>query len=66
MKTGVAGPAALDDPEYASVRQAANLMAVSEETIRKLLTKGRLSRYKFFGRTLVRVSELRSLVRKVK
>ena len=64
MKPKAAGPATLDDPEYTSVAGAAGLMSVSQETIRKLLTRKRLSRYKFFGRTLIRVSELRSLVRK--
>ncbi len=42
------------------------LMSVSEETIRKLLTRKKLRRYKFGNRTLVNVAELRSLVREIK
>jgi excisionase family DNA binding protein len=59
-------PASLDDPEFTSVTGAAGLMSVSEETIRKMLTRKQLERYKFGGRTLVLVAQLRSLVRKVK
>jgi excisionase family DNA binding protein len=41
-------------------------MTVSEETIRKMLTRKRLRRYKFGGRTLVKVAELRAQVKEAK
>jgi len=50
MKLAAArAPASLDDPEFTSVAGAAALMMVSEETIRKMLTRKRLKRYKFGG-----------------
>ena len=45
--TAATAPASLNDPEYTSVAGAAALMTVSEETIRKMLTRKRLRRYKF-------------------
>jgi excisionase family DNA binding protein len=59
-------PASLDDPEFTSVAGAAALMTVSEETIRKMLTRRRLRRYKFGSRTLISVAQLRAQVREVK
>jgi hypothetical protein len=67
MRTATAAvPASLDDPEFTSVLGAAALMTVSEETIRKMLTRKLLRRFKFGGRTLVSVRQLRGLVREVK
>jgi excisionase family DNA binding protein len=67
MKLAAArAPASLDDPEFTSVAGAAALMTVSEETIRKMLTRKRLRRYKFGGRTLISVAQLRALVKEVK
>ncbi|MGD0178941.1 MAG: excisionase family DNA-binding protein [Candidatus Sulfotelmatobacter sp.] len=67
MKLAAArAPASLDDPEFTSVAGAAALMMVSEETIRKMLTRKRLKRYKFGGRTLVKVAELRAHVKEAK
>jgi excisionase family DNA binding protein len=59
-------PASLEDPEFTSVAGAAALMTVSQETIRKMLTTKRLRRYKFGGRTLISVAQLRALVKEVK
>jgi len=39
---------------------------VSQETIRKMLTRKRLRRYKFGNRTLIKVAELRAKVKEVK
>lgn len=64
--TTATAPASLNDPEYTSVAGAAALMTVSEETIRKMLTRKRLRRYKFGGRTLVKVAELRAQVKEAK
>ena len=64
--TAATAPASLNDPEYTSVAGAAALMTVSEETIRKMLTRKRLRRYKFGGRTLVKVAELRAQVKEAK
>jgi excisionase family DNA binding protein len=64
--TAATAPVSLDDPEYMSVAGAAALMTVSEETIRKMLTRKRLRRYKFGGRTLVKVAELRAQVKEAK
>jgi excisionase family DNA binding protein len=64
--TGGTAPASLNDPEYTSVAEAAALMTVSEETIRKMLTRKRLRRYKFGARTLISVAQLRALVKEVK
>ena len=64
--TAATAPASLNDPEYTSVAGAAALMTVSEETIRKMLTRKHLRRYKFGGRTLVKVAELRAKVKEAK
>jgi excisionase family DNA binding protein len=64
--TAATAPASLNDPEFTSVAGAAALMTVSEETIRKMLTRRRLRRYKFGGRTLVKVAELRAQVKEAK
>ena len=66
MDSAKTKPATLDDPEFTSVAGAAQLMTVSKETIRKMLTRKVLRRYKFGGRTLIRVAQLRSLVREAK
>ena len=62
--TTARAPASLADPEFTSVAGAAALMTVSQETIRKMLTRKVLDRFKFGGRTLIKVSQLRSKVRK--
>jgi excisionase family DNA binding protein len=51
--------------EYVTVRTAADFTHTSEPTIRRMLTKKKLQRYRFQGRTLIRLSELRALVRAV-
>lgn len=64
--TAATAPASLNDPEFTSVAGAAALMTVSQETIRKMLTRRRLRRYKFGNRTLIKVAELRAQVKEVK
>jgi hypothetical protein len=49
--------------EFTTVRGAAEITHTSEPTIRRKLTRRELKRYKFSGRTLIRVSELLALVR---
>ena len=64
--TAATAPASVEDPEFTSVAVAAALMTVSEETIRKMLTRKHLRRYKFGGRTLISVAQLRALVKEIK
>jgi hypothetical protein len=55
-----------DPQEFTSVKGAAGFACLSEVTIRRLLTEQKLTRYRFSGRTLIKVSELRAMVRVVK
>jgi excisionase family DNA binding protein len=48
---------------YVTVREEAARVRSSEPTIRRMLAKQKLARYKFGGRTLISVAELDSLVR---
>jgi excisionase family DNA binding protein len=50
--------------DYATVREAAERARSSEPTIRRLLSKGDLTRFKFGGKTLISISELDSLVKR--
>jgi len=59
-------PASLKDPNFLNfltVRQGASLVGVSPSTIKQLLWKRKLRRYKFFGRTLVSRDQLLAMVR---
>ena len=59
----------LDSERFVSVSAAAELLSVSEVTIRRFLTQKRLRRFKVGGpngRTLVRVSDLMKLVKEAK
>lgn len=49
--------------KYITVPEAAERLGLAPITIRKLLTAGKLHRYKVGARTLVRVSEVDALVR---
>jgi excisionase family DNA binding protein len=48
--------------EFLSVKDAADLVSVSEVTIRRMLWHKKLKRFKFAGRTLVNRAELLKLV----
>jgi hypothetical protein len=50
------------DGEFLDVKQAASILRLSEVSIRRFLTKGRLRRYKASGRTLVRKSDVLALI----
>ena len=54
-----------DDPEFINVREAAALLRLSEISIRRLLWKKQLKRFKAGGRTLVKRSQVLSLIREV-
>ncbi len=49
--------------DFFTVAEAAECTRSSEATIRRKLTSGELHRYKFFGRTLIKKSELLGLIR---
>jgi hypothetical protein len=49
--------------EYIDVPGAADFACCSKATIRRMLTAGELTRFKFGARTLIKVAELRGLVR---
>lgn len=51
------------DGEYLSCKEAAELVRLSEISVRRMLTRGTLKRYKLGARTLVSRSELMSLIR---
>jgi excisionase family DNA binding protein len=51
------------DQEYLTVAGAAEFVHCSRDNIRHLLTRGELTRFKFGGRTLIKRSELLSLIR---
>ena len=48
---------------FLSVSQAAELLTVSKVSIRRYLSLGKLKRFKFGSRTLIRRDDLLSLVR---
>ena len=52
------------DSKYINVPEAAELTRLSEISIRRYLTKKLLTRYKVFGRTLLRRDEVLALIRK--
>jgi len=49
--------------EFVDVPGAARFLLVSEASVRRYLTKKVLTRYKVLGRTLLRTSEVRNLVK---
>jgi excisionase family DNA binding protein len=49
--------------KYITIREAAARLGLAPITIRKFLTAGKLRRYKVGARTLVRASEVDSLVK---
>ncbi len=52
------------DPEkFIDVRTAARLVFVSEVTIRRWLTQGRVRRFKVGGRTLLKIGDVFRMVR---
>jgi hypothetical protein len=51
------------DEEFTDVPGAARFLHVSEASVRRHLTDKTLTRYKACGRTLLKVSELRGLVK---
>ena len=50
--------------DYLTVSKAARLIGVAEQTIRNLLTSGKLIRYKFKGLTLLKRDEVIDYARK--
>jgi excisionase family DNA binding protein len=50
--------------DFITCKEAAAAVKLSEISIRRMLTKGRLTRYKIGARTLISVSELFALIRK--
>jgi len=50
---------------YISVKQAAELLSISQVSIRRYLGQGKLRRFKFGARTLLRQSDVLGLVREV-
>jgi excisionase family DNA binding protein len=58
-----AAPIAIGEGEFITCKQAANLLKLSEISVRRLLTKKKLRRYKVGARTLIRASEVAGLVR---
>jgi excisionase family DNA binding protein len=53
---------AADLPKFLDIESAAQVPACSPATIRRLLTQGRLTRYKFGGRTLISAAELLAMI----
>jgi excisionase family DNA binding protein len=51
---------------FLSVSKSAETYSVSQVTIRRLLTQGKLRRFKFGGRTLIKASDLQALIEEVK
>jgi excisionase family DNA binding protein len=49
--------------EFVTVKTAAEIVKSSEVTIRRKLTTQELRRYKFGGRTLIKLAELLALVK---
>jgi excisionase family DNA binding protein len=54
--------AATSNREFTSVKEAAERYTVAESTVWRLLGAKKIRRYKFGGRTLVSLAELRALV----
>jgi hypothetical protein len=67
--TKAAIPAAVErrptDSEYVGITQAAQIIQVSEATIRRFLTQRKLKRFKIGARTIVKRSEVIGLIREV-
>ena len=57
---------AADEPveKYMTVKETADFTRKSEAAIRLHLSQGVLTRFKFFGRTLIKFSEIESLIKK--
>jgi len=49
-------------PKMISVREAANILRLSEISVRRFLTQRKLRRYKCGGRTLLKESEVVGLI----
>lgn len=54
----------VQDPKFINVPEAAELTRLSEVSIRRYLTRKLLTRYKVFGRTLLKRDEVMALIRK--
>jgi excisionase family DNA binding protein len=52
----------IPSPDFRTCKEIAELMRISEISVRRMLTKKQLTRYKFGSRTLVRLSEALGLV----
>jgi|HubBroStandDraft_6_1064221.scaffolds.fasta_scaffold01157_24 hypothetical protein len=57
---------AADEPveKYMTVQEVADFTRTSEAAIRLHLSQEVLTRYKFFGRTLIKFSEVENLIKK--
>jgi hypothetical protein len=55
-------PATAIEREFLDIPSAAEWAYVSPQHVRRLLTERKLTRFKFGARTLIKFSELRSLV----
>lgn len=56
---------ASDDDRFIHVKEAARLTTLSEISIRRYLTQGKLRRFKVGGRTLLKYSDVIALIREV-
>ena len=54
----------IDGTVFINVPEAAELLRLSDISIRRYLTKKMLTRYKVFGRTLLKREEVMALVRR--
>jgi hypothetical protein len=52
------------DEAMINVKEAAAVLKLSEISIRRYLTQKKLKRYKAFGRTLLKESEVRALIKR--
>jgi excisionase family DNA binding protein len=55
----------VEDSDHINVKEAAELVRVSEDTIRHYLVKRKLRRFKFGGRTLLSRAEVLGLIKEV-
>jgi excisionase family DNA binding protein len=62
-QAAIADPGTL--PQYITCKTAAEMLKMSEITIRRMLTQKRLRRYKVGSRTLLRLAEVLALVHEV-
>ncbi len=53
----------LEEREFIDIPGAATWAYCSKQHVRRLLTEGKLTRYKFGARTLIKFSELHALVK---